>query len=115
MIWSDEGWSSCHVRWMDRTLFLQFVFMHFCFYLLSVFPGSLTFLLYWPCSFPYMIPKRRSTVHTGGPVLQILVDILGSNVAIAPMAPVMSCIQHCGLFSLTSNQQDGSRLLRRWC
>ncbi|KAF2463538.1 amino acid transporter [Lindgomyces ingoldianus] len=41
----------------------------------------------------------------GQPVLQIFVDVFGTNGAIVLMTLIIICVWHCGLFSLTSNSR----------
>ena len=41
----------------------------------------------------------------GQPVLQIFVDVFGTDGAVVAMSLVMICVWHCGLFSLTSNSR----------
>lgn len=58
-------------------------------------------------SFLFSIQDFDRTINSGygQPVLQIFVDIFGTDGAVVLMCLVMICVWHCGLFSMTSNSR----------
>ena len=55
----------------------------------------------------FSIQNFDTTVNStySQPVLQIFIDIFGENGAIVLMTLVITCVWHCGLFSMTSNSR----------
>lgn len=58
-------------------------------------------------SFLFSIQDFDNTVGSsyGQPVVQIFVDIFGTDGAVVLMCLIMICVWHCGLFSMTSNSR----------
>ena len=58
-------------------------------------------------SFLFSIQDFDATLGSdyGQPVLQIFVDVFGTDGAVVVMSLVMICVWHCGLFSMTSNSR----------
>lgn len=68
---------------------------------------SALFGLFVMLSFLFGIQNFQNTITSsyGQPVLQIFVDIFGDDGAVVLMCVIMTCVWHCGLFSLTSNSR----------
>ncbi|KAK0103846.1 hypothetical protein ONS96_004955 [Cadophora gregata f. sp. sojae] len=58
-------------------------------------------------SFLFSIQDFDATIGSdyAQPVLQIFVDVFGTDGAVVVMSVVMICVWHCGLFSMTSNSR----------
>ncbi|KAF7915716.1 uncharacterized protein EAE97_012174 [Botrytis byssoidea] len=58
-------------------------------------------------SFLFSIQDFDNTIGSdyGQPVIQIFVDIFGTNGAVVLICLIMICVWHCGLFSMTSNSR----------
>ncbi|PQE07836.1 amino acid polyamine transporter I protein [Rutstroemia sp. NJR-2017a WRK4] len=58
-------------------------------------------------SFLFSIQDFDKTVASdyGQPVIQIFVDVFGTDGAVVLMCLIMICVWHCGLFSMTSNSR----------
>ncbi|KAK6603023.1 amino acid permease [Botrytis cinerea] len=58
-------------------------------------------------SFLFSIQDFDNTIASdyGQPVIQIFVDIFGTDGAVVLMCLIMICVWHCGLFSMTSNSR----------
>ncbi|MCJ1376883.1 hypothetical protein MMC20_008128 [Loxospora ochrophaea] len=68
---------------------------------------SAVFGFFLLCALLFSIQDFPNTVSSavGQPVTQILVDVFGTDGAIALMTLIMVCVWHCGLFSMTSNSR----------